>query len=434
MLDTVGVGDQEAGAFRERGDAGPEGLQQRSHRRPQVDAAPVLDERRAAIDAAFKGDRSVGGDVRLGERALEERDQPALDGQRQLAVGAQGLDDVRQQVGEHHLVAQALFGADHQVFAGQRLARRPAWSADVEPRGLDQILGEPGFVGLPAFLDAAQRQQGGRPAKSHGRQLVRLGGVGDRQIAVGQGALDVAQVEFGVGAVVVTLAIGRFQSNHFVEEGDGPPRVAHAAHHGAQGVPQQWLVRPLLNRGPQDLDGLLVAVQIAKGAGQVVEAFQIIGADFEKVDEELGGDLRHIHAQGQSSQVAGRGGLAGQQLQRRLVAMHRVREVADLLARDGQRMPSQTQLIVVLQGFERQLLAPGEIALLHGADCAIEKFGALVVVEFASLAGQLGQGRGRGGVAGDRVPEAGLDGLDGGLLGRDHGAGRNLGRDVAGHQ
>ncbi len=277
--------------------------------------------------------RAVGRDRGLGEAALEQRDQSILHGDAQQALVADRGHRVAQDVGEQHLVAQPLLAADQQPFAGQALARRPARAIDHEGRHLQQFRRQPRLVGLPALAQASQGQQRGRPRETHDGQVVRIGLLAEaqRRLAVLQRAGGVAQVVPGEGAIVIGLAEARPQPQRLVEEGQRGRAVAPADQHRAQRVPQAVGARMLDDGGPQQLDRLVEAIDVAQRAGQVVQRLQVAGPAAQEVGEELDRQLGHAQAEGQAAQVAGDAPVIRQQLQRRLVAAHRAAEIAQLL-------------------------------------------------------------------------------------------------------
>jgi hypothetical protein len=230
----------------------------------------------------------VCGDLDARERALEQRHEAAFHGQRQRAVWTQGLQNVGQHVGEHDLVAEALLGGHHQGLALQVLPR-PAGSGDVKARRLADIFGESGLVGLPAFDQLTQAEQDGRPGERHRRGVLGRVGMLHGLVAVGQGAREIAHVHLGESAVVIDLAGVGSQARGFIEEDDRALGVAGVAEHGAQRIPEGRGGGIGADRGLEDLDRFVFAVQFAQRAGQVVGAFDLVRPGQTVVGEELRG-------------------------------------------------------------------------------------------------------------------------------------------------
>jgi hypothetical protein len=92
-------------------------------------------------------------DQRVGERALEQWREPRLHGQDQLSVRAQRLYQVRQDVSEHHLIAEPLFADDQQGAAGQVAFRRPLRTIDKVVGDVGECRVQPRLVGVVAAAD-----------------------------------------------------------------------------------------------------------------------------------------------------------------------------------------------------------------------------------------------------------------------------------------
>ncbi len=134
----------------------------------------------------------VRPDNRTRKGALEQGDEPLLHRQREVALRAQGLQDVGEHVGEQHLVAQPLLPDNQQRAAFQVVAGRPAGAIDQEAGEIGEGRIEPGLIGLPALGYPAQVEEQGRSGELHHGPLLGQTHLGEGRVAVGDRALRVA--------------------------------------------------------------------------------------------------------------------------------------------------------------------------------------------------------------------------------------------------
>ena len=83
----------------------------------------------------------------------------------------------------------------------------------------DEGLVQPHLIGVPALAGAAQAEQHGRSGKLHHRQIRGRLGRGHRQFALGQGHIDLAEIEQGVGPIIAGLGEPFVEPQGLVEEG-----------------------------------------------------------------------------------------------------------------------------------------------------------------------------------------------------------------------
>lgn len=311
-------------------------------------------------------------DVGGGKGPLKKRYQSTFHGDCQAPLRSHGTGHVGQDIGEHHLVAQPLLGADQQSLSVQRCVGHPSRKIDRKARrGVERGV-EAGLIDGPSRPQRARREVNGRDRERHGRTVgVAVRGRQGR-VAIGQGAKAVAQIQASIGAIVACSREVRRQPQRLVKEGQRLVRLALAAQHGAQGVPQQGLIGLHRKRRSQEIDGLVAAIEITQGAGQVVENFRVSRLMRQRMLKELGGGVDHVQPVRQASKIAGHRGFILDQFDRGFVTLKRAGEVPELFPRHAQHVPCETQLGVAGQGGERQSLGPLEMARAQSRDRAVQ--------------------------------------------------------------
>jgi len=190
---------------------------------------------------------------------------------------------------------------------------------------------------------------------------------------------------------------------------EGLLTVTEAAHHGAQGVPEDRLALVGHDGWPKNVDGFGALIEVAKGAGQIVGRFHAVGAGQPVVREELRRQFRHVHAIGQSPQVSRDGAVVRQQLQRRFVGAHRRDKVAVLFAGDGQHVPGDALSLILFQHFQRQRIGLLEVTGLDGRNRLTQQTGCFAVLELVGGALEPCEGLERGRITHGRSSDSSLD-------------------------
>ena len=150
----------------------------------------------------------VASDLGLRERSLEERNEARIDGDLEMPLLAHSASDIGKHVGEHDLVAEALF-ADHQnALAGERLAA-PARRLGVMGDEAAEFVVVADFVFLEAVLQLAHRHQADAARMHRFDALVMVGRERQRGI-VGRERFFVA-AEMNVGVAEIVPDAGEFR-------------------------------------------------------------------------------------------------------------------------------------------------------------------------------------------------------------------------------
>ena len=315
----------------------------------------------------------MGADRGGGEGALEQRDQPGLYGDGEAAGGAEILQDIRHDVGEQDLVPQALFTDQQQGLAGEVITGRPLRPVDHESGDVGELRVQACFVLLPTFADSAEIDQDGGAGEPHHDAFAFRLGLGQGGLAIFERLRDVAERQVHVAAIVAGFGEAGIETQGFVEEQLGVWHIPLFGHHCAQSVPNHRLVGVEAEGGLEQVDGFVSAPLIAQDAGQIVGALRMVGEMRQEVTEQLFRDFRLAQAIGEAPQVVGDLRVVRQQGQSRLITLDRSGEVAAHLLGDGQEVPAEAALLVLLQGAQRQGHALLGVPPVQGVDGLLQQ-------------------------------------------------------------